>query len=199
MAVTTSTLISPTGLPDKNPPPASPAPPSNRPAVDQAKEPMIISGAGNLNTITELGFIFDPAQWNMSTTGNKWTDIDKSASADSKYGGGFSLRIGRPEFTLFDKDGSRASQLLDIFSAGDPADSSAAGRLATQISTRGKINLNTASLETLRALAAGIQIGKVNANDVDQAILSVVCGIWADFSAKAARCFCSGRGKRSRD
>ncbi len=153
-----TTLISPTGLSDSIPPAAAPTPPTNRPAVDSQKEPMIISNAGNLKTITELGFIFDPAQWNITTTGNKWTDITSSATADSRYGGGFTLRIGRPEFSRFDKDGMRASQLLDVFSIAD------------KVATTGKINLNTASREVLRTLGAGIRMGNVNGNDVDQAI-----------------------------
>jgi len=40
--------------------------------------------------------------------------------ADPQFGGGSTLRIGRREFALFDRDGLRASQLLDLFHVGEP-------------------------------------------------------------------------------
>jgi hypothetical protein len=108
---------------------------------------MVISNAGKLKSVTELRHIYDPAQWKMPTTGDKWTDIDSTATADAHYGGGFTLKIGRQEFTSFNKDGVRSSELLDIFCAGPRRE------------TRGLINLNTATRETLRALGAGLVLG----------------------------------------
>jgi hypothetical protein len=62
----------------------------------------------------------------------------------TKGAGGYTLAIGRPEFSAFDKNGIRAWQLLDVFG------------LSNTKSTAGLVNLNTASFEVLRALAAGI-------------------------------------------
>ncbi|HEY1583234.1 MAG TPA: hypothetical protein VGF73_09060 [Chthoniobacterales bacterium] len=139
-------LISPVGLADTIPPPTTR--PANAPAIESTKAPMVIAAAGKLNSLAELSNIYDPAQWNISTTGDKWTDIDSSTVADQHYGGGFSLRIGRPEFTRFDVDGLRASQLLDLFSLGPSHQ------------TEGLVNLNTATRETLRALGAGLILGQ---------------------------------------
>jgi len=55
-----------------------------------------------------------------------------------------SLRIGRPEFLTLNQHGTRAVQLLDLFSVTDES------------TPKGRINLNTASSEVLRTLAAGI-------------------------------------------
>lgn len=38
---------------------------------------------------------------------------------DAQFGGGSTLRIGRREFSLFDRNGLRASQLLDLFHVGE--------------------------------------------------------------------------------
>jgi hypothetical protein len=117
-------------------------------------------------SITELGNIYDPGQWQQD---KQWqdvnakvtdlsgffkkalSDITPSASPDPRFGGGYTLRIGRPEFSRFDNDEtdiyttkSRAADLLAIFST-EPTRS-----------TRGLLNINTASRDALRALAAGI-------------------------------------------
>ena len=92
--------------------------------------------------------MFDPAQWNfLIRTLNATTnlpDIPTTATPDSTSGGGFSLAIGRPEFSKFDVNGQRAWQLLDTFA------------LAPRTTTSGLVNVNTASFEALRALAVGI-------------------------------------------
>ena len=122
--------------------------PGNAPAPEPQFAPVHLTRNGLLKSVTELANVFDPGQWNITPTksGNwfQFADISSSTAADSKYGGGMSLRIGRPEFTRFDHDGSRASQLLDIFAIGSRRE------------TQGLINLNTASRETLRALGAGL-------------------------------------------
>lgn len=101
-----------------------------------------------LDTLAELGNIFDPGQWNYpipsTNTSTSLPDIPTTATADSTAGGGYTLCIGRPEFSKFDSNGQRAWQLLDIFGLG------------LRTSTTAVINLNTASSEALRALAAGI-------------------------------------------
>ena len=116
--------------------------------------PQKINNSGSYQRITELGNLYDPGQWNY--TGYPSNDIPANASADSKYGGGMSLRIGKAEHPKFTSDGTRASQLLDLFAAG-PA--GAGGSVTNSIA--GRINLNTATTNTLRALAAGV----VHTND----------------------------------
>lgn len=113
-----------------------------------------------LDALAELGNVFDPGQWKYTIpssyplptpTATAVPDIPISATPDSTAGGGYTLCIGRPEFSKFDSNGNnlaptsqRAWQLLDIFGLG------------ARTSTVGVVNLNTASFEALRALAAGI-------------------------------------------
>jgi len=114
------------------------------------------SNNGSLASITELGNVWDPAQLtSYSVTyypGTSTTapyavpDIPSSATLNSKGGGGHTLAIGRPEFSKFDINGMRAWQLLDVFSGG----------LTNTTNTAGLVNLNTASRDVLRSLAAGI-------------------------------------------
>src|SRR5207302_3002941 len=106
---------------------------------------------GNLASITELGNVWDPAQLRYSVTnpGDALPDIPSSATLSSAGGGGHTLAIGRPEFSKFDTNGMRAWQLLDVFSA-------ASGTTIPTTNTAGLVNINTASRDVLRALAAGI-------------------------------------------
>lgn len=109
------------------------------PATEPLKAPCLIQNYkdGRLRSIAEIGNAFDPAQW------SSWTVA--SASPSSVAGGGISLAIGRPEYAVFDKDGMRAAQLLDLFTIKEPA------------VTKGicKVNVNTAPREVLRTLVAG--------------------------------------------
>ena len=130
--------------------------PGNAPATQPQFAPVHLSTNGSLKSITELANVFDPGQWFITPTQPSsswfvWADITSSTTADSRYGGGMSLRIGRPEFTRFDQDGSRASQLLDTFSVG------------TRRETQGLVNLNTATRETLRALGSGLLLNRDSA------------------------------------
>lgn len=98
--------------------------------------PAIISNSGKITNICELGNIYDPSQWRNITNTN--------ATASVTAGGGYSLRIGQPDFPPFSRQGGRASQLLDLFTV-------------EQIRTNaGLVNINTATFDSLRALAAGI-------------------------------------------
>jgi hypothetical protein len=109
-------------------------------------------------SVTELGNIYDPGQWrlysgtDMEPAKEAWKDIGGGAVADSRFGGGYTLRIGRPEFSRFDRDGARAGELLAILSTN-----------ATK-STRGLVNINTASYDALRAMAAGIRMEETSFN-----------------------------------
>lgn len=134
------------------------------PASEPNKAPVIMSSAGKYISITEIGRVYDPIQWRPSNFPpashsdfiTKWQNAWKTNMAsDSNYGCASTLHIGSPEFANFDTDDARAARLLDLFSVSD------------RLSTRGLLNLNTASREALRALAAGI---KINSNSVDGAM-----------------------------
>lgn len=114
------------------------------PCAEPQWAPAHVSNAGRLAQITELGHIFDPAQW---------TNLASEAAASGDAGGGSTLRIGRPEPPAFDRPGMRARQLLDIFA------------VAPSRKTRGLVNINTATRESLRALAAGIEFRRDPALD----------------------------------
>ncbi|MES2982319.1 MAG: hypothetical protein V4727_08395 [Verrucomicrobiota bacterium] len=108
--------------------------PTNQP--DRA--PTFISNSGRYDSLCELGNIFDPAQW---------SDVhSRNSTASSKAGGGFSLAIGRPEFIVFDTEGQRAAQLIDLFS------------LTPKNPHARRININTAPREVLRCLIAGVEL-----------------------------------------
>jgi hypothetical protein len=137
--------------------------------------PCKISNFGSYTNICELGNIFDPIQWappgtltnyancNITTnTGSVWT-------TNNLYGGGSTLRIGRPEHSRFawtkptganNSDPSipnmqmSAAALLDLFC------------LSNQFDEGGKINLNTAPAPVLRALAGGILLTNAGSHPV---------------------------------
>jgi hypothetical protein len=112
--------------------------PTNQP--DRA--PAFISNSGRYESLCELGNIFDPAQW---------SDVHlRDSIASRRAGGGFSLAIGRPEFLVFDTEGQRAAQLLDLFSLTPETPPSHPHAR--------RININTAPREVLRCLMAGISL-----------------------------------------
>jgi hypothetical protein len=102
-------------------------------------------------------------QW-MKVLNNRseWVnyDVDTSAAAHSMYGGGQTLRIGRPEHSRFaftnlggggnpvPSLGTSAAGLLDLFCANNV------------YNWAGKININTAPPPVLAALAGGITLSK---------------------------------------
>lgn len=138
-----ATVAASAGTATHDPPATSPV------ATETTKAPAMISNSGRYETIAEFGNIYDPGQWNITPDANsRWSDITTPGSADANYGGGMTLRIGRPEFSLFDKPGLRAWQLLDLFQP------------AAKVDTRGLININTASRDALRALGAGVLLNR---------------------------------------
>jgi len=121
---------------------------------------------GAFSNICVLGRIFDPIQWRWAEqgssnagTGLARISIPSNAVADSMYGGGNTLRIGRFEhakFAFTNQSGQlvpnmqqSAAALLDIFCIQD------------RYYEGGKININTAPPAVLRALAEGVVVGSV--------------------------------------
>jgi hypothetical protein len=136
-------------------------PVADRPTINQNKAPARISNEGEYRSLLELGNIYDPIQWRprwdagtetVASVENKWRNLggnldDPTAMvSDPQYVVPSTLRIGRGEYARFDQIGQRASQLIDLFT------------LETSVTTRGRINIKTASREVLRALGAGITI-----------------------------------------
>jgi hypothetical protein len=114
---------------------------------------------GRIDRITDLADVFDPLQWaetSQSTWTNEpgsWTNLTATATPNTAYGGGHTLRVGRPEFTRFTNAGQRSAQLVDIF-ASSTATNTNSGALLNRVP--GRININTAGTNALRALAAGV-------------------------------------------
>jgi len=131
--------------------------------------PCKLSTNGSYTNICELGNIFDPMQWRpdgpiANATNYVNTNITTAWTADSLYGGGSTLRIGRPEHSRFAFTnltavansypvpalGTSAVGLLDLFCVTNTYD------------WGGKININTAPLPVLAALAGGITLNTAN-------------------------------------
>ncbi len=128
---------------------ASPTPP---PDPTKTISLLSTSTSGNLASVTELANVWDPAQLTYSVTyqdpEQKLPDIPNTATRSASGAGGHTLSIGRPEFSMFDQNGIRAWQLLDVFSSKTNS--------TNFTSTAGLVNLNTASRDVLRSLAVGI-------------------------------------------
>jgi len=129
--------------------------------------PAILSTNGKYKNIFELGNIFDPMQWRPASGFITNADyvkysINTNWVADRLYGGGNSLRIGRPEHPRFawtnisgnDQPNMQASAvaLLDIFCA----DTNTVTAIQGRFDDGNQININTAPPNVLRALAAGV-------------------------------------------
>ncbi len=91
----------------------------------------------------------------MPTRRQHWPDVTRWSQASAHYGGGNTLRIGRPEHERFDKPGWRASRLLDLFHVGQPFSDGETERSGNLVKIHGHVNLNTASEDVLRCMAAG--------------------------------------------
>lgn len=137
----------------------------------------LISNAGRLYSVTELGNIFDPHMWLPAAYDKKFGTVHHFAdlapgdavTASPHYCGGNTLRIGRPEHSRWRPDYRStpeaerptdrrysASSLLDLFHTGIPTSSDEdqlAGHLIEILP--GCINVNTATRDTLRAILAG--------------------------------------------
>ena len=129
-------------------------------ATEPKKAPAFIRN-GPMTNILELGNIYDPILWRGVEKGN----ITTNSTNDARFGGGNTLRIGRPEHPRFaftnmygnsvpsiPNMGMSAAALLDLFCLTNGA-SVGGGPYSMG---GGKINLNTAPAPVLRALAGGI-------------------------------------------
>lgn len=158
---------------NRNPDHLEPPPPPPEPL----KFVQRISNRGRFFSVTELGHIFDPIMWDPNggplfdtPTYTQFADLRPGTLVTpvDKYCGGNSLRIGRPEHTRFrpDYEGTGqagqptnramcASTLLDLFHCGIPYVEDESSHVGGLQAIDGHVNLNTATRETLRALAAG--------------------------------------------
>lgn len=148
--------------------------------------PQRISNRGCFLSAAELGNVFDPIMWQhtyedpVATTdiqkgimpANKrfFPDVISLSASSSDIGGGNTLRIGRPEHPKFDIPGLRAAHLPDLFHAGDSTSTNRSEREGKIVTLAGKVNLNTANRNALRALAAGFlkqdpEIANVDSRD----------------------------------
>jgi hypothetical protein len=90
----------------------------------RVEAPTRISNRGRFYSATELGRIYDPIMWKVEPPPHRnmtWGEVTTSCNADSDFGGGNTLRIGRPEHPKFDlekKPGQHAGRLLDLFHVG---------------------------------------------------------------------------------
>lgn len=101
--------------------------------TNPAHAPWRISNTGRYFSVSELGNLHDPVMWvagpadalnsinNQHYNDNRETylkSLPLDATPSPLWGGGNTLRIGRPEHELFDQPGMRANQLLDLFHVG---------------------------------------------------------------------------------
>jgi hypothetical protein len=151
----------------------------NLPYVEDWKYHSIqrISNRGFFLSATELGHVFDPIMYapvfdTTTATNSFWSNHmfpagidtwpDMNAITDNSrnvlYGGGNTLRIGRPEhpaFHGFDGRNMHAASLLDLFHTGQPASPDPELRKSPVNKIEGQVNINTAARDALRLLAAG--------------------------------------------
>ncbi len=168
--------------------------------------PQRISNAGRFYSATELGNVYDPLMWKfvydnlknqggsgtrdtkmlrdgkMPQTRMAWADVSPDSEPDPNFGGGNTLRIGRYEHKRFDTEGMRASYLLDLFHVGKSTSSDKDEREGNVVTIDGQVNLNTATRDSIRALAIGTlrqdpQIRKLIPNSYDTQTLAQRSGL----------------------
>lgn len=120
---------------------------------------------GNMQSIGELGFIYDPAHAadDLSTNNPAPSSSQKSLYKHPRQNGGArTLRIGQTESTgtgdnNWNTNGQRAMELLDLFTV-DSNDGA-----------QGRINPNTAPPEVLAAILSSIKVAQ-NAGDPERSL-----------------------------
>jgi hypothetical protein len=94
-----------------------------------------------------------------------WPSVEVGSVASPHFGGGNTLRIGRPEHPAFDwpakhvpaaMPANHAARLLDLFHAGKSRSPDKSDREGSLVRIEGNINLNTASRDAIRAMAGGL-------------------------------------------
>lgn len=147
----------------------------------EGQAPTFLSNQGRFYSATELGRTFDPIMFqpkydNVAATNrilngmmpdgkSSWPSVELGSLPDKFYGGGNTLRIGRPEHPLFSQPKAHlpnvmpqdhAARLLDLFHTGKSRSSDAEERGGRTVRIEGNVNINTASVDSLRALAGGL-------------------------------------------
>ncbi|HEX5791076.1 MAG TPA: hypothetical protein VFY13_07965, partial [Luteolibacter sp.] len=112
-------------------------------------------GSGVRDTGILNGTLAFGARPTMPMDRMRWPLVSATSRPSRLHGGGNTLRIGRPEHPRFDRPGLRAVQWLDLFHAGVANSSDPERRQGPLQRIEGRINLNTASRDVLRCLAAG--------------------------------------------
>ena len=150
-------------------------------AAKEGETPTFLSNRGRFYSVTELGRIYDPVMYVptfdnptdsgniqnglMPTTRSCWPSVEVNSAPSIIMGGGNTLRIGRPEHPRFDQPVNHlpsdmpdrhAARLLDLFTAGKSRSENKDEREGPLVRIEGHININTASVEALRSLAAGV-------------------------------------------
>ena len=145
--------------------------------------PTFISNRGRFYSATELGRIFDPIMYipkydnadhtatlltgTMPAKRVSWPSVEVNSTPSIYYGGGNTLRIGRPEHPNFDQPskhapadmpGNHAARLLDLFHAGKSRSETKEDREGSLVRIEGHVNINTASEDAIRALAGGLLV-----------------------------------------
>ena len=149
----------------------------------EGEAPTYISNRGRFYSATELGRIYDPIMFsptydNAQDTASilngsmpsgrvSWPSVEVGSTASPYFGGGNTLRVGRPEHPLFDRPamhtpaempGTHAARLLDLFHAGKSRSQTREDREGSLVRIEGHINLNTATRDALRAAAGGLLV-----------------------------------------
>jgi hypothetical protein len=145
------------------------------------KAPQRLSNRGRFFSVAELGRIYDPVMWRpayadlagdpgsgardterligdparMPSSRRHWPSVTEASQPTSQYGGGNTLRIGREEHPRFGDPARHASRLLDLFHVGRPKSDDRGEREGPVTRIDGRVNLNTANEEVIRALVAG--------------------------------------------
>ena len=149
-----------------------------------------LSDRGRYYSTTELGRIYDPIMWLptfesasgldsvslradgepnkdagiMPATGIPWPSVQVGNVPHKCFGGGNTLRIGRPEHPKFNlpanhtpgaMPSTHAARLLDLFHVGKSRSNTPSDREGSLVRIEGHVNINTATRDSLRAMAAG--------------------------------------------
>jgi type II secretory pathway pseudopilin PulG len=154
-----------------------------------------LSDRGRFYSATELGRVYDPIMFVptfdpasnlnsvalrgqgepidnagfMPAAGVPWPLVQVVNDSSPYFGGGNTLRIGRPEHPKFnrgangslaplDMPGTHAARLLDLFHAGKSRSEDKSLREGPLVRIEGHVNINTASRDALRAMAAGLLV-----------------------------------------